>query len=72
MLTNAPRLLTLGPMARRLRVPVAWLRQECKAGRIPHVPAGKAFLFNPEAVEIALLQRAERTPEKAQVEVSHG
>ena len=31
-------------------LPVSWLRQECEAGRLPHVRAGKAFLFNPESM----------------------
>jgi excisionase family DNA binding protein len=71
MSTNDRRLLTLGQMARRLRVPVSWLRQECEAGRIPHIRAGKAVLFNPEAVERMLLRRAERSPQAPGLEVSH-
>ena len=52
-------LLTTGPMARWLRVPVKWLKAEAEAGRIPHVKADKVFLFNPQAVEAALLERAQ-------------
>jgi excisionase family DNA binding protein len=52
------RLLNLGPMARRLRVTTSWLRAEADAGRIPHVKAGRAYLFDPEAVEKVLLERA--------------
>lgn len=59
MLTTAPpRLLTLGPVARRLRVPVAWLRAEAEAGRVPCLRAGKAMLFAPDAVEQVLVERA--------------
>jgi excisionase family DNA binding protein len=53
-----PKLLTTPFMARRLRVPVGWLRDEADAGRIPSVKAGRVFLFSPEAVESALLERA--------------
>ena len=50
----------------RLRVPVKWLRAEAEAGRVPHLKAGKALLFDPEAVERVLLERAQREG------VSHG
>jgi len=53
-----PKLLLIGPTARRLRVPVKWLREEAEAGRIPHLKADKALLFDPEAVESVLLERA--------------
>jgi hypothetical protein len=45
-------------MARRLRVPAKWLREEAEDGRIPHLKAGKALLFHPDAVEQVLLERA--------------
>ena len=57
MLTQS-KLLPVGPMARRLRVPVRWLRSEAEAGRIPHVKAERVLLFDPEAVESILLERA--------------
>ena len=47
-------------MARRLRVPVAWLRTEAETGRIPHLKAGKVLLFDPETVERILHERAQR------------
>jgi hypothetical protein len=47
-------------MARRLRVPVKWLRAEAEAGRLPHVRADRAFLFDPDAVERVLLAHAQR------------
>jgi hypothetical protein len=53
-----PKLSPVGPMARLLRVPVAWLRQEAEAGRVPFLRCGKVFLFNPEAVEAVLVERA--------------
>lgn len=58
-------LLPIGPMARRLRVPVRWLRAEAEAGRIPHVRAERVLLFDPEAVERVLLERAQRPATQA-------
>ena len=57
MITTS-RLLPIGPMARRLRVSVRWLRSEAEAGRVPHLKADRAILFDPDAVESALLERA--------------
>jgi len=45
-------------MARRLRVPVHWLRAEAEAGRVPALRAGNVYLFNSEAVERVLTERA--------------
>ena len=59
MVNTQSRLVPAGPMARRLRVPVRWLRAEAEAGRIPHVKAERVFLFDPEAVEKVLLERAQ-------------
>lgn len=53
-----PRLLPLSVVARRLRVPVGWLRAEAEAGRVPHLKAGKVLLLDPETVERVLLDRA--------------
>ena len=55
---TGPKLLTLPLMARRLRVTVRWLRREAEAGRVPSVPADRTILFNAEAVEQALIERA--------------
>ena len=52
------KLLPVGPMARRLRVPVRWLRAEAEAGRIPHLQAERVLLFDPETVEAVLVERA--------------
>lgn len=58
METTTPKLMNLGAMARRLRVPVRWLRTEADAGRVPALKAGERYLFAPDAVEAALLARA--------------
>ena len=55
---SKPTLLRVGPMARRLRVPVKWLRGEADANRVPHLRADTVLLFDPEAVEHVLWQRA--------------
>jgi hypothetical protein len=55
-----PKLLPVGPMARRIRVSVAWLREEAEAGRVPCLKAGKVFLFAPDAVETVLEKRAKQ------------
>lgn len=60
-----PKLLLVGPMARRLRVPVKWLRQEAEAGRVPHLKADKAILFDPDTVENVLLERARQGQREA-------
>jgi hypothetical protein len=57
MLTQS-KLLPIGPTARRFRIPVKWLRSEAEAGRVPSLKAGRAILFDPEAVEAVLLERA--------------
>jgi hypothetical protein len=55
---DLPALLPAGPTARLLRVPVAWLRAEAEAGRVPCLRAGNVFLFSPAAVEKELAARA--------------
>jgi len=52
------KLLPAGPMARRLHVPVRWLKAEAEANRLPHVKAENVFLFDPDAVEGELVKRA--------------
>lgn len=51
-------LLPVGPMARRLRVKVSWLKSEADAGRVPCLKADTRYLFAPEAVEKVLADRA--------------
>ena len=54
-------LLPLNVVARRLRVPLRWLRAEAEAGRVPSLRADNQFLCDPEAVEAALLERARQS-----------
>ena len=63
MITQS-KLLPVGPMARRLRVSVKWLREEAAAGRVPHLQADRAILFDPDTVERVLVERAQRTEAK--------
>lgn len=51
-------LLTVAGLAKRLRLPANWLKVEAMAGRIPCLHAGRRVLFNAEAVERVLLDRA--------------
>jgi hypothetical protein len=60
-----PRLLALSAMARRLRVTTKWLREEAEAGRVPHLKAGPALLFDPVLTERVLLKRARQLPPTA-------
>lgn len=61
---NSESFLSLHRTAARLGVPAAWLRAEALAGRIPYLRAGRRFLFNPPAVEAALLLRADSAGEE--------
>jgi hypothetical protein len=51
------RLLPCNLIARRLRVPVKWLRAECLAGRVPCLIAENKILCDLQSVESALLER---------------
>jgi len=62
VMDTAPALLDLRSMARRLRVSMRWLRDEARAGRVPHLPAGARLLFDPAAVEQTLAERARQFP----------
>ena len=53
----------LGRRFKRFGLSVAWLQAEAEAGRIPCFKAGRRLLFDPEAVECALLQRAGQNQE---------
>lgn len=68
-MSDKPQLLPVGPMARRLRVPVKWLRDEADAGRLPHLKAGRAVLFDPDAVESVLCERAKEWVDRDAVEL---
>ncbi|MGH7176745.1 MAG: hypothetical protein ACREJC_05135 [Tepidisphaeraceae bacterium] len=63
---NDTKLMPLTALARRLNVPSDWLRDEARAGRLPHLRAGKQILFEARTVERLLIERA-----RAQ-EVVHG
>lgn len=67
-----PRLVHLRLLARRLCVPAKWLRIEAEAGRIPHLRAGSAFLFDAALVEALILQRARGTDGRTNAEGSGG
>jgi hypothetical protein len=47
-------------MARVLKVPAAWLKREADAGRVPCLNADGRYLFNSDAVERVLAERAGR------------
>jgi hypothetical protein len=52
--------------AARIGVPSAWLRAEAKAGRVPHLPAGRELLFDVDQVARVLRERtAQATTEGA-------
>ena len=50
---------------RRLGLSAAWLKAEADAGRIPCLRARQRLLFDPEAVERALIARARRAEKLA-------
>jgi len=58
------KLLTTRGIARHFGLPVEWVIAEAKAGRLPHLRAGRQRLFNVDAVLQALLEAATRLPEE--------
>lgn len=56
--TEATAPLRLPLMAKRLGVPSSWLRAEADAGRVPHLRAGGAYLFDARTVERIVGARA--------------
>ena len=58
---------TLNQLSRRLEIPTTWLRQEARAGRLPHLQAGRQILFDPESVNRVLVERAAQPPERQEV-----
>lgn len=66
MIEENKKPLYLGAMARRLRVPTTWLRAEAEAGRIPHLRAGSALLFDPEVVERIVFDRLREVPKQSE------
>ena len=68
----APASLTpLALAARLLHIPPGWLRAEAEAGRLPHLRAGTAYLFDVDLVERLLLVRARAHPDAGK-EAAHG
>lgn len=57
-------LITIGRLAKLLKVDIRWLRKEVDAGHIPHLQAGKDTLFNPDAVRHELIKRAQQNKRK--------
>lgn len=57
------RLQPLRIAAQALGVPPGWLRREAEGGRLPHLRADTAILFDVVEVERRLLERAQQTPE---------
>ena len=49
---------TLSQLSRRTGLPAAWLKAEVQAGNLPCLRVGRRFLFSPEAVNAALIERA--------------
>jgi hypothetical protein len=62
---DTPAPIPAGLLSRILHVPVAWLRAEADAGRIPHLRAGTALLFDLETVKRILTERARQQPQTA-------
>lgn len=55
-----PTFLNVRRAARILGLPVAWLRDEAKAGNIPCIRVGRSIRLNVDDVEQALKERAQR------------
>ncbi len=56
-------LLSLPRLARRLGLTQQWLRDQAESGAIPCLRAGSRFLFEFEAVEASLAERAAKSRE---------
>ena len=54
------RFLNLKRTAGRLGVPVSYLRRESEADRVPYIVVGRQRMFSVEAVERAILERADK------------
>jgi len=58
---DAKTFIPIHAMSRRLGLSVSWIKAEAKAGRIPHIYAGRKLMFNPEVVELTLIDRAPKS-----------
>jgi hypothetical protein len=70
MLTQLYTLRDLANHYKRFGLSLNWLKAEAEAGRIPSLRIGRKFVFDPEAVEQALLQRARGSVECAVAEAN--
>ena len=67
---NDKRLCTLRDLAQRFRrygLSMAWLGREARDGRIPSFKVGRRMLFDSDAVEAALIERAKTNPNRKPV-----
>ena len=60
MSVSDPEFICLREAAERLGVPMAFLRVEADAGRVPYLRAGRRLLFDVHSVHRALVERAAR------------
>lgn len=54
----AAKYLNLRQLARTTSLPMAWLKREADAGRIPCLKAGRSRMFDLDRVRIALQERS--------------
>ena len=57
---DSTKYISITELARTTGLPLAWLKDEAKAGRIPRLLVGRRLLFDPEAVDRVLAERAGR------------
>jgi hypothetical protein len=60
MADGQKQLVRLSGLSRRLGLSIRWLKQEADARRIPCLSAEGVLLFDPDAVERVLVERAGR------------
>ena len=58
------RFVTLMDLSDRTGLPVAWLRAEADAGRLPFVQVGRSRMFLPEEIARTLRERGARAREE--------
>lgn len=61
-MSDEPLILPLRAMARSIGVTQRWLREQSDAALIPHLRAGRRYLYAPAAVESAVAELAQTTP----------
>ncbi len=60
---ESKELVPLAVMAKRLRVPSKWLREQAEAGDVPGLLAGNRWLFRPDVVAPIVAAMAASTVE---------